>query len=363
MERKDFKKNMKNWLKNINRYRGENFSRSRYLRLDKNERVINFPNYFLKLVKKKISSYDLSAYPDIERIYKLLSKLLKIPKEMIVLTAGSDIAIKTCFELFTEKNKKIITITPTFGMIDVYSKLYNLKQIKINYKRDLTLDTPKLLKSLNKNISLVIIANPNSPTGTIIEKKILINLIKKMNSLNVPILLDEAYFGFYNNTYIKYVKKYKNLIIARTFSKSFGLAGIRMGYLVANTNVAKNLYKYKPMYEINSIGCLILEIILKNKKILNDHINQIKLGKKYFIQELNKMKIEHLKTYGNFIHINLGKKINNFESLLKKNGILVRKGPGVTGYENFQRITLGSKEQMQKLVVILKKYFNNNKKK
>ena len=280
---------MKHWLKDISRIRGENFSRSNFLRLDKNERVINFPSNFLKLLKKKISSYHLSAYPDIEKIYKLLSRSLKIPKEMIVLTTGSDIAIKTCFELFAERNKKIITITPTFGMIDVYSKLYNIKQIKIGYKKDFTLDTSKLLKSINRNISLVIIANPNSPTGTILEKKILITLIKKLNSLNIPILLDEAYFGFYKNTYIKYVKKYKNLIVVRTFSKVYGLAGIRMGYLVANTVIAQNLYKFKPMYEISSIGCLMLELILKNKKILNDHIKEIKIilisGKEIIIKK------------------------------------------------------------------------------
>jgi len=135
-----------------------------------------------------------------------------------------------------------------------------------------------------------------------------------------------------------------------------------MGYLVANTVIAQNLYKFKPMYEISSIGCLMLELILKNKKILNDHIKEIRLGKEYFIKELDKLNIEHLKTYGNFIHINLGKKIIKFENLFKKKGILVRKGPGVKGYENFQRITLGSRKQMKKVLVVIKSYFYNNKK-
>ena len=177
--------------------------------------------------------------------------------------------------------------------------------------------------------------------------------------MKIPILLDEAYYGFYKNSYIKYVKNFKNLIIIRTFSKVYGLAGIRLGYLVADPVIARNLFKFKAMYEINSIGCLIIELILKNKKIFNDHIKQISIGKKYFIKELDKLNINHLKTHGNFIHINLDKSINNFEKNLKKKGILVRKGPGVKGYENFQRITLGSKEQMKKVVAILKKYFYN----
>ena len=135
----------KPWLKNLIRLKSERIDRSKFLRLDKNERVVKFESEFLSFLKKSINTYNLAAYPNIEKIYDLLSKKIKIPKNMICLTAGSDLAIKTCIEFFTKQKSKIITLSPTFGMVDVYSKLYNLRDLKIGYDNKLDLDKKNFL--------------------------------------------------------------------------------------------------------------------------------------------------------------------------------------------------------------------------
>ena len=139
-------------LNQVYRIRGETISRFRYLRLDKNERVTNFSNYFLKKLKNKLNSFYLSAYPEIEKIYTLLSKSLKINKEMIVITPGSDMAIRNCFELFVKPKKKIITLSPTFSMVGVYAKIFQAKQVEIKYDRNLNLELGKLINNIDKNI-------------------------------------------------------------------------------------------------------------------------------------------------------------------------------------------------------------------
>ena len=345
----------KHWIKNIIRIPPNNIDRSKFLRLDKNERVINFERKFLSYIKKNINTYGIAAYPDINKIYKLLSKELKIPKNMICLTAGSDIALKMCFEYFTGIGDKIITLEPTFGMVDVYAKIYNLKNIKIYYDENLNLKLNEFLSKIKKDISLIILANPNSPTGTIIKHEDLKKIITKSHYYNVPLVIDEAYFGFYNFSCIKFIKKYKNIIITRTFSKAFGLAGLRAGFLVADTVTSANLYKYRPMYEINNIACLAIRFLLKNKEIVKNHIEKLLVGKNFLIRELKKIKIKYIDTHANFFHIHLGNKKKYFERILKKNKILVRKGPGVEGYENYLRISLGSKDQMRKILLLLKK--------
>ena len=345
----------KNWLKKLKRIKPENIDRSKFLRLDKNERVVDFEKSFISYLKKSINTFQLTAYPDIDKIYSLLAKKYKLSKNMICLTAGSDVALKTCFEYFTRENDRIITLTPTFGMVEVYSKLYNLKNIQINYDKNLKLNLKKLILNIKKNISLIIIANPNSPTGTIINPKKLEKIIEKSNRLKVPVVIDEAYYGFYKFSYIKHIKKYSNLIITRTFSKVFGLAGLRAGFLVANPSVAKNLYKYKPMYEINSLSCLAIEFLLKNPKIITKHLKEVSQGKKFLIKELKRMNYDFIDTYGNFFHINFGKNRNNFEKILRKNKILVRKGPGVKGFEGYLRLSLGSKHHMKKILQLIKK--------
>ena len=113
-------------------------------------------------------------------------------------------------------------------MVDVYCKLFGAKKISINYDKKINLDKDYLMKSISSKISLIIIANPNSPTGTLISIKDMEKIIKKANLSNVPILIDEAYYGFSNITALPLLKKYRNLIISRTFSKAFGLAGLRI---------------------------------------------------------------------------------------------------------------------------------------
>lgn len=345
---------MKNWLKKIHRTNTENFDRSKYLRLDKNERVIPFEKKFLKFLKKKIDTFNLSAYPNIARIKKLIAKKIRVSEKMIYMSAGSDLSLKTCFELFTKKNDKVIIINPTFGMVKIYCDLYALKVININYNKDFTLNYKKLFNSITNQISLIILANPNSPTGTIIPKNIMLKILTETKKKNIPIVIDEAYEGFYLKSYVKYIKNYKNLIITRTFSKSFGLAGLRAGYAVTNYYYASLLNKYRPMYEINSLSCLAIEFCLNNYSIVKKHIKEIQLAKRFLIKELKKLNVEYLDTYANFFHIKLGKNSKIIEKKFKSKGILIRKGPGVKGFEAFSRFSLGSKKQMIEALNIIK---------
>ena len=192
---KSFYKNI-NWIKNIYRIRGPAQTRFNYLRLDKNERVSNIKTSFLKNLLNKIRTEHLTAYPETEKLYDLISSKIKVNKRSIVVTAGSDAAIRTCFDLFVGPKDKIITISPTFAMVDIYAKLYRAKQIKIKYDSKLNLDFKKLLNSINRKIALVIIANPNSPTGTLLGKDEIVKVLKKALKKNTIVLIDEAYFGF-----------------------------------------------------------------------------------------------------------------------------------------------------------------------
>ena len=346
---------MKNWLKKIKRVSPSNFDRSSYLRLDKNERVIDYQKKFFQYIKKKINLFNISSYPNVYNTIKLISKKNSVSPNMVFLSAGSDISLKTCIELFTKKNDKIIILKPTFGMIGVYVNLYNLKSIEIGYDKNLNLDVSKLLKNINKKIKLIILANPNSPTGTIIKKELMRKILKKSNKLNVPIVIDEAYDGFYNYSYVKDIRRYKNLIVTKTFSKSFGLAGLRIGYTISNKKISNLLNKFRPMYEVNSIACLAAEYLLKNKSIEKKHIEEITKTKMFLKRELKKIGINYLDTYANFFHIEFGKKIKKIEKNFLKNNILFRKGPGVKGFEGYARFSLGSVAQMKKVLNIVKK--------
>lgn len=333
-------------------------SRLQKIRLEKNERVSNYDSKFLVKIRKKLSSENISAYPEVEEIYLLLSKHLSVSPDMLVITAGSDLAIKNCFELLVSPGDEVVTLNPTYGMVDVYSKLFQAKQIKIDYDKNLNLDQKKLFKSINKKTNLVIIANPNSPTGTIIDQQSFLKLIKLCKKFNSFLLIDECYFDYSSKTVIKYVKSYNNLIVSRSLSKS-GLAGCRIGYLVASKNTAKMLYKFRPFYEISSFSCLVFKLILKNKEIIKNYIKETLIGKKYLIENFKRLEIEFFPTNTNFILVKLDSlktKEKIIKSFAKKNILVMGEGKLPEGYK-ILRITLGPKYYMEKVINVFKKFY------
>jgi histidinol-phosphate aminotransferase len=336
----------------------DTLSRYKKIRLDKNERLTDFESYFINKIKKKINSNYLNTYPEVEPLYEIFSKKFNLNKEMFVLTAGSDMAIRNCFELLVRSGDKIITIFPTYAMVDVYAKLFEANQVKIHFNKKLELDISKLIKAINYKTRLIIIANPNSPTGTIIENRQIVNILKKAKKFNCYVLIDEAYYDFYNITVMPYLKKFQNLIISRTFSKAYGLAGCRVGLIIANKTIAKRLYKFRPMYEINSISVLIVKEIMKNKSVLKKYIQETIEGKKYLIKNLDKLGFPYYNSYTNFLLVDFRTKNfkNKVWNYFKNKNILITGEPNIPGCKNFLRFTLGPIKYMKLITNALGKF-------
>jgi histidinol-phosphate aminotransferase len=340
-------------IKNLRRNISSN-QRFNKIRLDKNEKTDYHSELFFNKVIKKIKHHHLTAYPELENIYKILSKKLNIDKNSILLTYGSDGGIKTCFDFLTERNDKIIFFEPTFAMVSIYSKVKRLKPVVFKYDNNLKLDFKKIKKKiLEDKIKLIIFANPNSPTGNSIENKKILEILDICKKKNTFVIIDEAYFGFYKTSFIKYINKYKNLIILRTFSKSFGLAGLRAGFLATNKKLCREIFKTKPMYEMTTLTSIFVEEIIKNKKLENIYIKNIKLSKKIFINFLKNKNIKFIDTKANFVHVEIIKHRSKFFKALEMKQILINDNKIVKGLDNYVRISIGSKSQMKKVMNIL----------
>ena len=148
MLKKKYNKRL-SWVDSIYRVRGPFETRLNKLRLDKNERVSGFKKSFFKTVLKKIKNEHLTAYPETESLYDLLAKKLKISRESLVLTAGADAALRNCFNLCVQPGDRVITISPTFAMVDIYVKFFRAQQIKIKYNQNLELNLTKLINSIS----------------------------------------------------------------------------------------------------------------------------------------------------------------------------------------------------------------------
>ncbi len=340
----------KNYINKVKRSKFINFSRHGKIRLDKNEKIDKFSDNFLKSMKAKLSSEIFTAYPEVLPLISLIGKKYKISKENILLTAGIDSALKAIIEGYTNKRNNVLILEPTFAMTSIYCKLANLNIIKIHYDNNLKLDFKKLFKNINQKIKLIILSNPNSPTGTIIDDKNLIKILKKAKKFKVPVVIDEAYYGFTKKTSLKLILKYNNLFITRTFSKVFGLAGLRAGFIASNIKNIEYLSKLKPMYEINSVAIEAVKILLKREDLVKKYVKETHVAKKKLINILKKNNLEYFDTHTNFLLIDFKNFKNKVLKFANKNNILISKNSPL---KNYLRVTLGPFSYLKKIINII----------
>tara|TARA_B110000438_G_scaffold302565_1_gene360632 strand:+ start:9288 stop:10376 length:1089 start_codon:yes stop_codon:yes gene_type:complete len=362
MEKIIFKKKLRNvqrpkWTIN-------NFRDPKKFWLDKNENCDELLHKETKKIISQIKIESIFSYPDLSKLYNKLAKSLKVNAENLLLTAGSDSGIKTVFETFVNERDVVLRTNPTFAMYSIYSKVFNTKEILLNYKK--TKQGPKInLKDiikiiLKKKPKLICLPNPDSPTGHSFSSSEMHNLLKKAKIAGSLVLIDEAYYPFYPFTVKKFIKKFSNLIIIRTASKAWGLAGLRVGYVLSSKSIIKEMHKVRPMYEINNVGAELFNKYLGKQNLVAKSVKRLLEGKKYFTKEMSNLGFEVFKKEeGNFIHINF--KNNKKKILNKLNEIAYfRKSEKHPSMMNFSRFSLTSKKNFKIITAIIKKCIKKN---
>src|SRR3970282_1519475 len=257
------------------------------LKLDSNENYAIDREFSLDLIKQTEDKLDVREYPlsDTERLVESLARYIKMPQEMIGVGNGSDQIIDLILTNFASKDTTILTSEPTFGFFEERCKLYSIPTIKIPFSKDMTLDLETFL-SKSKNADLLYLDSPNNPTGFQFPKKDLEKLIKNFDGL---VIIDEAYVEFGDYSVLNMVKSQSNLIVVRTFSKEFGLAGLRLGYFVANKAIADfftDIIQYP--YPLNTIAIEAGILALQKSTIMEDASTLIKKERKRIIENLRK---------------------------------------------------------------------------
>jgi len=341
----------KKHLENIYRSDPEQFDRTQYLRLDKNEDLCGLPEDLVKKCLSRITPDDLSAYPQTYLLYEALGGYLSVQTENLLITSGSDAAIKNTFEVFVSPGDGVIIPDPTYAMYEVYANLFNAKLTKISYSEDLSFSVKDMIESVERSTKLVALANPNSPTGTIVNREEIIELIEYCCARDVLVLIDEAYYPFYPHTVIDLISKYPNLIVTRTFSKAFGLAALRLGYLVADPRVIRYLKIFRPIYETHGLAVSLGCAVLQNPDFVEMNVQDTLNGRQYLIEQMTSLGFSPYPSYSNFVNIKVNKTIRDpLIAYLNQKGILIKAGVVHPALESCIRITVGPKSKMEAVV-------------
>ena len=306
-------------------------------------------------------SKSFARYPDTNGTFlrETLSKKFKLDKNRIVLGSGSDQIFELICKAYLKKGDEVIVPKYSFIIYRIYSKMNGAKVI-YSKENNFTVSVKDILKKVTTKTKVVFLANPNNPTGTYVAKKDLLFLRKKLRS-NILLVVDDAYFEYVKQkdyaSALKLFSNFKNVVTTRTFSKIYGLAGLRVGWGYASKEIIDTLNKIKPPFNVNRAALFAASAAVKDSSWLGKEIKHVNNWNKKMFKEFKKMKIDTNKSYSNFLLVNFNKvkiKSSRVFKLLAKAGILVRKME-VYGIKNALRITIGKSEENRKLISKMKR--------
>ncbi len=327
---------------------------SETLKLDSNENFVISKQFQIDLIDAAKKNSDVREYPlgRLEKLVFALSKYLKVSPAMIGVGNGSDQILDLLLSNFCNKKTRVLTSEPTFGFFEERCKLYSIPTIKIPFSKDMKLDLEKFLKK-SKNADLLYLDSPNNPTGFQFTKKELEKLIKNFAG---PVIIDEAYVEFGDFSILNLVKTQKNLIVVRTFSKEFGLAGLRLGYFIANKaliDVFSRVIQYP--YPLTTITIESGILALQKSKLMSESATLIKKERKRIIENLRKIEaFEVFDSKANFVLFDAKGADKRIYTALIEQGISIRKLGKIGKHKGCLRVTVGTKEMNSKFLLAIR---------
>lgn len=313
--------------------------------LDKNENLDPDLMRFTRKILQEQSSEGLATYPDFSMLYERLANWVGVGPDNLILTPGSDGVIKAVFEAFVSPGDIVVHTVPTFAMYSVYCQIFGAEQITLAYEKTSKgpyLSFERIYSCLEAvRPRLFCLPNPDSPTGTILSSEEIFKLVELCNENGTIVLIDEAYHPFYKTTCSPLIYQFNNLVVARTFAKAWGLAALRIGYAIGSIEIIQWLHKLRPMYEVNTLGAIVVEKMLDFPEVMQASVERLEKGKSYFLNEMIAFGYEVLDGKGNFLHVNFGDDSEKIHEALQSH-VLYRKNfiePCLEGFSRFSSTT------------------------
>ncbi len=320
------------------------------VRLDKNEFLPCWPQEWFDDFMKRIGPEHFSVHPELGPLYAKIEEVLGFAQDHVVVTAGSDAAIRSAFEVFVEPGDEVLIPSPTFAMYYVYSKVFGARLVEIAYEKGPRLDVAKLLAALSERTKLVAIANPNSPTGTVIDRDELLGVVDCAAAMGAAVLVDEAYYPFYEDSVADAVDDFDNLIVTRTLSKAAGIAGMRVGFAVSSPELARMLFGVKPMYEITTVSAMLAEYILSHYERVLMYSEETRAGRGQLAAYLRGKGFSTHEGHANFLSVDFGCDRDRLVSGLKDKGILFKEDSPASALSGYCRFTVGPADSLEALM-------------
>jgi histidinol-phosphate aminotransferase len=328
----------------------------KWVKLASNENLLGPSPKAVAAIRKELGNIYL--YPDgpCTVLREALARKFSIPERKVVISNGGDNLILMIANAFVDEGDEVVMADPTFSVYTSVTQIMGGRPIKVRLK-DFTHDLPNMFKKVSRKTKLIFICNPNNPTGTIVSVESFNHFLSRLPN-RVIVVLDEAYGEFVEDASypngLDYIKHGKQIIVVRTFSKVYGLAGLRIGYAFGREDLVDCLYQVRDPFPVHRLAQVAAVAALNDTDHAVKSIQLVYEGRRYLYKELDKLGLPYVPSQANFIFIDFEKDSDEvFQSLLRE-GVIIR--PGKTwGYPTSARVTIGRMEDNQKFIKALRK--------
>jgi histidinol-phosphate aminotransferase len=326
------------------------------VKLNYNENLYIPREKIVALLKEVADEVDVRIYPQDEepRLKESIASYLQLSSDNVAVGNSSDEVMERTIRLFLGKDCSAVTFTPTFSVFKYDVTYQGSKYVEVPLKGDFTIDMDAMQKAFTSDAKLLYLCSPNNPTANQLKPREIEALIEEFPGI---VLVDEAYAEYADYSVVPLIKKYQNLIVLRTFSKAFSMAGLRLGYAVSNPSLAEVLNRTPAPYVVNVVSLRMGTKMLDNVEIMRQSVLELKAERGKLINRLNQIEgVEAFDSKANFVLFKTAKPHTEaYEAALQK-GLVIKKLGKLLNHNNCLRTTVGKPDMNVKLLKILREY-------
>jgi histidinol-phosphate aminotransferase len=338
-------------VRRIRNYEAPEEGREGKLRLDFNENTVGCSPAVLRALQT-VTAEQLATYPEYENSVRRLAAYFGVRPSEMLLTNGVDDALRLLMEVFIEPGDAVLIPEPTFSMYRFFSQVAGARVISVRFDPAMNFPVEATLRELRRSPHILFIANPNNPTGTLLDEASLARILDA--APRTVVLVDEAYFDFSGLTVLPWIRRRPNLIVSRTFSKAAGLAALRMGALFARSDVIAAMRRAFTPYPVNSLALVAAEAAIGDETFLRAYIRDVLESRSLLARGLEQLGARVFPSGANFVLVDFGIGGTRLAKRLARHGILVRDRASEFGRDGFMRITAGTTAQTKRLLKTIK---------
>jgi len=341
-------------LRRLPRYQAPPEGRAGKLRLDFNENTVGCSPR-VRAAITRMRSHQAAMYPEYEAPRRALARYFRVTPDELLLTNGADDALRLLTDAFLERGRHALIVEPTFPMYGFNVRLAGAGLKHLRYDSEMRFPLDAVCDALKLRPAVFFLPNPNNPTGTLVKLPELQTVLKAARK--TVVVVDEAYWEFSGTTALGWIRRYPNLVVVRTFSKAAGLAGLRIGCLLANRTLTAALRRAQPPFPVNSAALAAAVAVTQDAASVRAYVREVKIARELLSTALARLGVRTFPSGGNFLLVDFGRQAAALLAGLQRNGILLRDGGTHWGRAGLVRITVGTRAQTQRLIRVLGRRF------